>query len=112
MSIVPEPPLLPKDKISSSGTAVIIKSAEIKSNIKTSIGDINQALILEVSIKGNKDIYTQIFSIDKDPITGSAARVLAKTGAKNITDLSPKMVEKLEGMEFIVTNNNNKLYWN
>lgn len=112
MSIRPEPPLLPKDLITVTGTPVVVQSAEIKENIKTSIGDIKQAIVLEVNIKGNKDVYTQIFSIDKDPITGSAARVLAHTGAKNVTDLTPKVLEKLVGKELIVKNNGGKLYWN
>lgn len=112
MSIENVLPALDKDKISSQGTEVEIDHAQVKENVQTSMGKISKALTVECHIAGNKDKYSYLFSIDKDPVVGSIGRILAKTGIKHINELDGKALKKLEGMKIIVKNKGGKLYWN
>lgn len=112
VSISPNAPILPKDMIDSRGTTIVIQKAEVKDNVRTSMGVITKALTVELNIKGQRETFSYLFSLDKDPVTGSVARILSKTGAKNVQDLDKKTLDKLKNAEVLVTNKGGKLFWN
>lgn len=112
MSISPNAPILPKDMIDSRGTTIVIQKAEVKDSVRTSMGVITKALTVELNIKGQRETFSYLFSLDKDPVTGSVARILSKTGAKNVQDLDKKTLDKLKNAEVLVTNKGGKLFWN
>lgn len=111
MSVENLNPPLDKDLINSNGTTIVIKGAQLKNDIQTQMGKINQALTIDCSIKGNNDLYSYLFSLDKDVITGSVGRIISKTGVKHIKELDTKALAKLKGLEVLVKNKAGKLYW-
>lgn len=111
VKLLESPTAIDKTLISSQGTPVTIIEARIAENIQTSMGVVHKALALTVSIDGVEGQYGHLFSMDKDPIAGSAARVIATTGIKDTDQLNPKTLASLKGKTFTVRNRGGKLYW-
>lgn len=108
--VVSVPPPIPKQDIAKEGTNLVIKEARIATNVYTSLGSVKKALALTIEL--GKEEYSHLFSLDRDPITGSVGRLLVSIGIDNTDakDLDAK-VKALEGKTVRVTNRGGKLYW-
>ena len=111
MSVVDVPESIPKKMISTSGSKVKITAAKVEKDVRTQMGVTRLALFVNVAIDGEKGEYSHMFSLDKEPVAGSAGRVLSRAKFKNVSELNDKTIQKLIGMEFTVTNKMDKLYW-
>jgi len=111
MSIVEVPPPVDKSKIERDGTEVTITKAYIGENIYTSIGRANKALLLRCKIEDDPTEYSYMFSLDRDVITGSCGRILAKARIKHVSEITDTVLKRLEGKTFMVINRAGKLYW-
>lgn len=103
-------PPLPKDQIGRDGVTVTVTNARIVRDQWTSIGTMKYGLGLEVELDGKE--YSQLFSLDKDPLTGSAGRLMVGVG---ITEYDEKITDKdvkvFIGKHYKVINSGGKLYW-
>jgi len=108
--IVSVAPPIPKEDITKEGTKVLIKEARIAHNVYTSLGSVKTALALSVQV--GKETYSHLFSLDKEPVTGSVGRLLVSIGIDDTDDkqLEAK-IKALEGKTLKVANRGGKLYW-
>jgi hypothetical protein len=111
MSVRNVPPQIPKDEIPKEGRKVkIVDARYVTEPIYTQIGVSSKTLVLEVEMNGQR--YSHLFGLNKNVITGSAARLLSAVGVTNIDDQStPDKVAQLKGKEVTVYNRGGKLYW-
>lgn len=104
------PPPIPKSLIDERGRKVQVKDVRIIEDQWTSIGTTKFGFGFAIEI--DDQVYSQMFSLDKSPITGSAGRILVSLG---IDDTSQKdfkaKLKALEGKELTVRNIGGKLYW-
>ena len=106
------PPSIPKEKVDTNGSKFVVSKAEKKDNVQTSQGKISHALTIEGHLANDKDLYSYLFSIDKDQIAGSVGRILSRFGFSNTDDLTPaNLTKKLVGQELTIKRRNDKLYW-
>ena len=77
----------------------------------TSIGTVGLGLGIEVSYKGQE--YGQLFSMDKEVLTGSIGRILVAAGIDEVDDKTPLKTfeEALVGTGYTVKVRSGKLYW-
>jgi len=68
-------------------------------------------LIINGTLDGDDTEYSQMFSIDKKEIAGSAGRILISLGIKNVSELNEKTLKTFTGKKFLVKNQGGKLYW-
>ena len=108
--IIITPEAIPKEIIPREGVTAVIKSARIARNVYTSIGQMRLGLGITVDINGKE--YSAIFSLDKEVITGSAARLLVLAGISAVgDDIEDKHVQGLVGKKVRIVNKGGKLYW-
>jgi hypothetical protein len=104
------PPILPKNLIDPKGTDVKIVDATIRQNVRTSMGLISKALVLELDVGG--ETYSYLFSLDRDVIGGSLGRILSRLCKIEDTDeLNEKTLKRMAGKTVTVVNRGGKLYW-
>lgn len=104
------PASLNQADIPNSGGLVKILSYRMVKNQWTSIGTAKLAIAMEVEYK--KEKFSQMFSLDKEVLTGSIGRILTTLG---ITDTdAPDFEEKLKAIttrEWTVIPKAGKVYW-
>jgi len=103
------PPLNTAD-IPKEGAKVTITAVRIVRDQWTSIGTIKVGLAMEISYQD--DEYSQLFGMDKDPITGSIGRLLVSIGIED-TDIPDfeQEIQKFVGQEIRVVRKGEKIYW-
>lgn len=103
-------PPIPAVLIGREGKLVTISDARIVRDQWTSIGTMTYGLGLTVDIDGKE--YSQLFTLDKDPLTGSAGRLMVDVGIteydKTINDDDVKV---FVGKQYKVIDRGGKLYW-
>lgn len=92
------------------GKLVTITEARPLINQTTQIGTTKLGIGVTINVEGK--LFSQMFSLDKDEIAGSAGRVLVASGVdevnvKNIDEVCKKLV----GKQFTVTVKGGKAYW-
>jgi len=103
------PPLNTID-ISKGGITVTIKDFRLASNVWTSIGTQKQALGLTVEYEGKE--YSQLFSLDREVLSGSIGRILVSIGIEDTsTDDFGEKLKALIGKQFRVVQKGGKIYW-
>lgn len=103
-------PSLPKELIGADGVTVTIKQARIVRDQWTTIGTLKYGLGLVVDLNGTE--YSQLFTLDKDPLTGSAGRIMVAAGIIEYDEnISDAIVQAFVGKQFRVVNRGEKLYW-
>lgn len=104
------PPPLNTAQNLSNGARVSITEARKLIDQKTTIGTTTLGIGLTVNLNGA--LFSQMFSLDKAEIAGSAGRVLTAAG---ITDIDAKNIDvelkKLIGKQYTVMNKGGKIYW-
>jgi len=113
MSVEDVPERLPKKLVPLDGSIdVTIKSIRISPNpITTTLGTSQKPLLLRIMYEGVE--YSYMFSLDKTPVTGSPAKILAKCGVKDVSDVEQanKLLAKAKGITLKVTNRAGKFSW-
>jgi hypothetical protein len=109
------PENIPKDQISGDGTNVNIINARVQTQLTTRMGLIGKAFILIVELPDKKQ-YSQVFSVDKPQVTGSAARVIKKlypklNDADELFTYTDKQLNTFAVKTLTVANHGGKLYW-
>ena len=104
------PPTLNTANIPKGGAEVEITDVREVRDQWTSIGTLKHGIALTV-LYDNED-YSQLFSLDKDIIAGSAGRVLTSVGIEDTTakDFRTKISE-LVGKKILVRKREGKIYW-
>ena len=77
----------------------------------TSIGTVGLGLGIEVEFNGQE--YGQLFSMDKEVLTGSIGRILVAAGIEEVDGDTPLATfeEALVGSKYTVKQKSGKLYW-
>lgn len=97
--------------IDTDETAIVtVTKVRIVEDQWTSIGTCNLGLGVNVEHKGKE--YSQLFGLDRDPLTGSIGRILVSIDIED-TDMPDfdKAVERLVGKKIKVRNKGGKIYW-
>jgi len=103
-------PSLPKDLIGADGVTVTITEARIVRDQWTTIGTMKYGLGLVIEF--NEDEYSQLFTLDKPVLTGSAGRLMVDVGLTEYTEkISDEDVQRFVGKQYKVMNRGGKLYW-
>ncbi len=104
------PPPLNTADIPAEGAMVTITDVRIVTAQWTSIGTVTRGLGFNVEYKGNK--YSQLFSIDREVLTGSVGRLLVSIGIED-TDAKgfAEKVKAFIGKSIKVVKKGGKLYW-
>ena len=104
------PPTLNQADIPKNGAEVTITEVREVVNQFTSIGTMKHGLACTVDYDG--DEYSQMFSLDKEILTGSIGRILVAIGIEDtdIPDFSTK-IQTLVGKKIRVQMKGGKLYW-
>ena len=104
------PPALNTADIGSDGVKVLIKEVRKVVDLMTQIGVTKAGIALTIEYK--KAQYSQLFSLDKAVIAGSAGRILNSIG---ITDTEmphfEDEIQKLVGKQLTVKKIGGKIYW-
>lgn len=104
------PPPIPKEAIPADGAVATVIKARIVKEQWTSIGTLHLGLGLTVDILNGE--YSQLFSLDKDPLTGSAGRIMVDAGLTEFDDsISDEDVQVLVGKTYTIKQRGGKLYW-
>ena len=104
------PPPVNTANVGSAGARAIVTDARVLIDQKTQIGTTKLGIGLTVKINGT--LFSQMFSLDKDEIAGSAGRVLTSVGIEEINvKNAAELIKKLIGKEFTVSNKGGKIYW-
>jgi hypothetical protein len=104
------PPPIPKEAIPAGGAVATIKSVRVARNLWTPIGTAKMALGITVDLLNGE--YSQLFSLDRETLTGSVGRILAKAGIENVPDnADEEFFKPLIGMKVRVVTKGGKLYW-
>jgi len=103
------PPLNTAD-IPKGGAEVTITAVRILRDQWTTIGTIKLALAMEVSYL--EEEYSQLFSMDKEVLTGSIGRLLVSIGIED-TDVSDfkEQIQNFVGKSIKVVRKGEKIYW-
>lgn len=105
---VPAP--IPKEIVPASGVVATVLKARIVRDQYTSIGNMKFGLGLTVDVLDGE--YSQLFSLDKDPLTGSIGRMLVAVGMNEIDEKAEdKDVQVFVGKQFTIRKRSDKLYW-
>jgi hypothetical protein len=89
---------------------VTIKEVRIVKDQYTSIGTLTFGIGIQVEYQG--ELYSQLFSLDRPVVTGSAGRLLASVGIADTEDPQfEAKVQRLVGKKVRVINKGGKLYW-
>jgi len=92
------------------GAEVTVKSVRIATNVWTSIGTQKKALGLEVELNGR--VYSQLFSLDRDILTGSIGRILVSLGIEDTEEEHfEAKIQAMVGKVYKVVLKGGKLYW-
>lgn len=92
------------------GARVTITEARKLIDQKTQIGTTNLGIGLTVNFNGT--LFSQMFSLDKNEIAGSAGRVLTSVGITDIdAENAAEQIKVLVGKQFTVVNKGGKIYW-
>lgn len=104
------PPQLNSAPIPKTGAEVEITDVREVRDQWTSIGTCKHGIALTVEFEGEE--YSQMFSLDKDPVTGSAGRVLTSVGIEDTLakDFATK-IQELVGKKIRVAKREGKIYW-
>lgn len=104
------PPSLNTADIGSEGAKVLIKEVRKVVDQVTQIGVTKAGIALTIEYKGAQ--YSQMFSLDKSVIAGSAGRVLNSIGIVD-TEMKDfdKAVQQLVGKQITVKKIGGKIYW-
>lgn len=104
------PPPIPKDRIPEEGTQVTITAVRVVKDQWTSIGTTKLGLGIEVDLEG--DTYSQLFSMDKEVLTGSIGRILVNAGITDVPkNADDAFFKPLVGKVITVRVRGEKLYW-
>lgn len=104
------PPPIPKELIPATGTIVTITNVRVVRDQWTSIGTLKMGLGITVDIFDGE--YSQLFSLDKDVLTGSIGRMLVDVGLTEFDkNLSDDDVQVFVGKQYKLVKRGDKLYW-
>ncbi len=104
------PPSLNLAQLPPMGTKVTITEVKELVDQMTSIGTTKHGIALTVDVNGAK--FSQMFSLDKAEIAGSAGRVLVSVGIVDTeANTFKEDIKKLIGKQFTVVNRGGKIYW-
>jgi hypothetical protein len=105
------PPALNTANIPPQGARVVVTAVKVLIDQHTQLGVTKHGVALTVNYNGT--LFSQMFSLDKAEIAGSAGRVLNSVG---VIDTEAKdfntVIQKLVGKEFNVVSKGGKIYWN
>lgn len=108
--VISIPPPLNMADIPAGGAEVTVKDIRIVKEQWTSIGTCAFGLGLTVDFQG--ETYGQMFSLDRETLTGSIGRILASAGINEVTVGDPlEKFKPLIGKKFVVVKRGGKLYW-
>jgi hypothetical protein len=103
-------PPIPKGDIPPEGVEAEIVGVRVVRDQWTSIGTLSLGLGVEVEIGGAT--YSQLFSLDRQVLTGSVGRLLVAAGIEDTdTPDLDKKVKNLIGMKVKIQARGGKLYW-
>ncbi|MEM2591564.1 MAG: hypothetical protein QXI60_03165 [Thermofilaceae archaeon] len=105
--ILVRPPPLPKSEIRDE-TLEIVDAALVR-GVRTSIGLVEFGVL--VSFKFGDEVYSQLFSLDKEMIGGSIGRILAAAGFTDTDELNEESVKRLRGLRVRVVNRGGRLFF-
>lgn len=104
------PPSLNTADIPKDGAEVTIQEVRIVKDQWTTIGTCKQGLAMTIEHKGT--LYSQMFSLDKEVITGSIGRLLVSIGIDDTDDKQFKQkVQAFVGKSIHVAKRDGKVYW-
>ena len=104
------PPPIPKELIPAEGVDVTIINARIVRDQWTTIGTLKLGLGINVEFDDGE--YSQLFSLDKDILTGSVGRILVSVGLEDVSeDIKDEDVQVLVGKVVKLRKRGDKLYW-
>lgn len=104
------PPPIPKDLIPAGGVIATITNARVVRDQWTSIGTLKMGLGITVDVLDGE--YSQLFSLDKEVLTGSIGRICVDAGLVEFgTDLSDEDVQVFVGKQYKLMKRSDKLYW-
>jgi hypothetical protein len=103
-------PPLSGAEIPAGGIDVKVVSVRRVQGQWTSIGTLKDGLGIEVEYQGAK--YSQLFSLDRELLTGSIGRILVSLGIEDTSDKAfESKVQALVGKTIKVVKKGGKLYW-
>ena len=89
---------------------VVIKEVRVVKDQYTSIGQLSFGF--GITVEYNGELYSELFSLDRPVITGSAGRLLASVGIEDTEDAEfEAKLQRLVGKKVKVVNKGGKLYW-
>ena len=104
------PPNLKTALSSGADATVEITDVRILRDQVTQLGTTKLGIGITV-VHGGEE-YSQMFSLDKEVITGSIGRILVAAGIEEINSKNAaEELKKLVGMKIRVANRGGKLYW-
>lgn len=104
------PPPVNTAVLNASGSKATITEARPLINQTTQIGTTKLGIGITVDIDGK--LFSQMFSLDKDEIAGSAGRVLIGAGIDEVNKQNiDKVCEQLVGKQYTVVTRGGKAYW-